>query len=107
MSTTILSRNAAKLPIASTFAMIYGSYEMHRVLTGTHPYWTPRLEAAGIESLKAQDKRLADSANNGAVAADAAAEHAQGVGAISLRWTSVNGIPIPTLTSFMGKSREE
>jgi hypothetical protein len=107
MSTTILSRNAARLPVVSTFAMIYGSYEMHRITTGTHPFWTPRLEAAGIESLKIHDARLADSTNNSTVAAESATEYARGVGMVSLRWTNLNGIPIPTLAFLMGEPKEE
>jgi hypothetical protein len=95
MSTTILSHHAARLPIASTLVMIYGSYEVHRIFTGTHPTWSPRLEAAGITSFKKGEDGAESTGETG------------GVSDTAIRWTNVNGIPIPTLAAFMGTSREE
>lgn len=95
MSTTIISQHAARLPIVSTVLMIYGSYQVHRVLTGTHPTWSPRLEEAGFTSFKQAEAGAESSGEAG------------GVGDAAIRWTNVNGVPIPTLAAFMGTSREE
>lgn len=104
MSTTILSHNAARLPIASTLVMIYGSYQVHQIYTGKHPQWSPRLEAAGITGFTNGDSESAEPGSSSRVATTG---DATGVSDTPIRWTTVNGIPIPTLAAFMGTSREE
>jgi hypothetical protein len=90
MSSTRIYHNVSKLPIASTVVLIFGNYEIYRIHKGTHPYWSPRLEAAGI--LKSR-QRAESTTGKGA-------EGVKTDGADALRWTNLNGVPIPTLSAF-------
>ncbi len=74
-----------------------GNYELYRIHKGTHPYWSPRLEAAGI--LKRREKTSTESSGNGAVQtnAEAGRDGSESV----IRWTNVRGVPVPTLEALM------
>jgi uncharacterized membrane protein len=85
--------------------MIYGAIQAHQIANGTHPYWSKRLEAAGVEGFKKRGNGLSTSTNSNTPASETVAEHNRGVTA-AVKWTSVNGIPIPTLATLMGTSRE-
>lgn len=69
----------------------YCNYEMYRVYRGTHPYFSPKLEAAGIlprppaHATKPTDKKPA---------VDALDKEEMG-------WTRLNGVPIPSLEMLM------
>jgi hypothetical protein len=104
MSTTRIYHNVTRLPIVSTVIMIWGTYEAHRIYKGTHPYWSPRLEAGGI--LGFNKERNAKSGSVGAVDTQAATSDAGGVSS-AITWTSLNGIPIPTLAAMSTPTREE
>ncbi|KAL5118101.1 hypothetical protein ACEQ8H_003936 [Pleosporales sp. CAS-2024a] len=95
MSTTIISHQAARFPIVSTVAMIYGLYEARRIHTGQHHVWSPLLEAYGITSFSKKEQAAGSPAHVGVP------------GDFGLQWTNVNGIPVPTLAAVKGASREE
>lgn len=84
--------NVTKLPIASTIGMVWATYEVHRIHRGTHPYVTPRLEAAGIIA-----PRNADVSNAAGTEAPTNEDSAGGSSIPTFTWTSLNGLPIPTL----------
>ncbi|KAL6710031.1 hypothetical protein ACN47E_009822 [Coniothyrium glycines] len=96
MSSTRIYQNILKKPVISTLVLIFGNYELYRIHKGTHPYWTPRLEAAGI--IRPQDKE--DLSQEQVVQkASGAADESTSTGTI--RWLNVNGLPVPTLGSLM------
>ncbi|KAF2829362.1 hypothetical protein CC86DRAFT_404003 [Ophiobolus disseminans] len=95
MSSTKIYHNVTKMPIASTMCLMFGLYEAHRIHRGTHPYFSPRLEAAGVQG--SRGRAASEVTTGGAVVT----EDASGVGEISIKWTNLNGVPIPTLEGLM------
>lgn len=91
--------HASKLPIVSTVLLIWGNYELYRIHKGTHPYWSPKLEAAGI----VRGRNNITSGSNQTVPQDAKVDmrDASGVSATSIKWQNLNGVPIPTLEAFI------
>ena len=94
MSSTRIYHNVSRVPVLSTMALIAANYELYRIHTRTHPYWTPRLEAAGI--LAPRHDTPADAKTD--AGADAAGS--------AIRWTNLNGVPIPTLDALMPPFRK-
>lgn len=98
MSSTRIYHNISKIPITSTLVLIFGNYEIYRIHKGTHPYWTPKLEAAGIvtrrNGTRANHSRELDANEGSHVEGE---ERNQG----PIKWTNLNGVPIPTLGSLM------
>lgn len=83
MRTTILYTNGPKLPILGVACVAFGLYGFHRTYSDI---------VTKNESAQARDRPLPDSASTGSAL---------------VRWTNLNGIPIPTLAAFFGISREE
>jgi hypothetical protein len=105
MSTTKVYNGVAKLPIMSTFLMFWGCIELHRVSKGTHPYWSPRLEAAGFTGFSKDSSSEPGSVRD--IAARVAKGDAVGLGDASVTFTNLNGMPIPTLAALSTPSREQ
>lgn len=101
MSSTRVYHNVTKLPIASTMALMFGLYEAHRIHRGTHPFFSPRMENAGMPD--SQNKPVTATTNGGTVAV----EDASAVSGASIRWTNLNGVPIPTLEGLMSPFGKE
>jgi hypothetical protein len=95
MSSSRIYHNISKIPITSTLVLIWGNYELWRIHKGIHPYWSPKLEAAGYTK-KRQDA-TPGAPGNGAVGAKVEASS----GRVSIQWMNLNGIPIPFIA---GKS---
>lgn len=97
MSSTRIYHNFSKIPITSTIILIFWNYELYRIHQGIHPIWTPKLEAAGIVRSRGT---LADrSEEPGVHNKSGAGGNVAGEGAI--RWTNLNGVPIPTLGALV------
>jgi hypothetical protein len=105
MSTTKIYHNVTRLPLVSTAVMIWGTYEVHRVSRGTHPYWSPRLEAAGIQGFNKDRALEAGSVRD--IAAKVATGDVVDLSDASITWTNLNGMPIPTLAALSTPSREQ
>jgi hypothetical protein len=103
MTTTIILNSLQRFPVASTAFMIFGAFEAHRIYTGRHPNVSPELEAAGISAFSKSDNEITVP---GASSRVATSGDAASVRDTPIRWTNVNGIPVPTLAAFMGTSRE-
>ncbi|CAO2654843.1 Nn.00g115760.m01.CDS01 [Neocucurbitaria sp. VM-36] len=103
MSSTRIYHNISKIPITSTLVLIFGNYELWRIHKGIHPYWTPKLEAAGIVTRR--HKTLSEPSDNRAVATRVEPSGEESEAAI--RWTNLNGIPIPTLEALMRPFRKD
>ncbi|KAF1846652.1 uncharacterized protein K460DRAFT_367398 [Cucurbitaria berberidis CBS 394.84] len=105
MSSTRIYHNISKIPITSTLVLIFGNYELWRIHKGIHPYWTPKLEAAGI--VTRQHKTTPEPSDSRAVADKV--EAGGDAGEAAIRWTSLNGIPIllPTLEGLMRPFRKD
>ena len=103
MSFALSTRAARRFRlVTSVLVLAVGNYELWRIHKGIHPYWTPRLEEAGIVR---QRNKLAD---HGSLKPDAVAVAAKKPGAVAvdaenptpkawIKWTDFNGVPIPTL----------
>jgi hypothetical protein len=89
MSSSRVYHNISKIPITSTLVLILGNYELWRIHKGTHPYWSPKLEAAGY-TRKRQDT-TPEAPGNGAVGARVEPS----TGGVSIQWMNLNGVPIP------------
>jgi hypothetical protein len=83
--------------------MIYGAFEAHRIYTGKHPKVSQELELAGISGFSKGDNENTESVTSNRVATTG---DAASVRDTPIRWTNVNGIPVPTLAAFIGTSRE-
>jgi hypothetical protein len=105
MSSTKIYHNISRLPIVSTVVLIWGNYEIYRIHKGTHPYWSPRLEAAGI--VRGGEKTSLESPKQNAKDAGVEGADAGGVGGVSIRWTNLNGVPIPTLDGLIKPFRND
>ncbi|KAJ4368265.1 hypothetical protein N0V83_006621 [Neocucurbitaria cava] len=103
MSSTRIYHNISKIPITSTLVLIFGNYELWRIHKGIHPYWTPKLEAAGI--VRRKHSTAPESSDSRAVATkvEAGGEESE----TAIRWTNINGIPIPTLEALMRPFRKD
>jgi hypothetical protein len=98
MSSSRIYQNISKIPITSVLVLVLGNIELYRIHKGTHPYWTPKLEAAGIDMKRG--KRTASESPDERVTqknVEAADEASEG----PIRWTNLNGVPIPTLGSLI------
>jgi hypothetical protein len=92
--------------VTSVLVLVVGNYELWRIHKGIHPYWTPRLEEAGVVR---QRKKPADHdsvkpdavAVAGAVAAEKPAPKAW------IKWTDLNGVPIPTIETSIRPTRKD
>jgi hypothetical protein len=89
MSSSRIYHNISKIPITSTLVLILGNYELWRIHKGIHPYWNPKLEAAGYTK-KRQDT-TPEASGNGAVGARVEPSS----GGVSIQWMNLNGVPIP------------
>lgn len=91
MTSALSTRAAQRFRLVTSFLVLgIGNYELWRIHKGTHPYWTPRLEEAGI--VKQRNKLAEDgSIKQEPPAAEKPAPKAW------IKWTDLNGVPIPTL----------
>lgn len=91
MTSALSTRAAQRFRLVTSFLVLgIGNYELWRIHKGTHPYWTPRLEEAGIVK---QRNKLAE---DGSIKQEPpAAEKPEPKAWI--KWTDLNGVPIPTL----------
>lgn len=79
--------------------LIAGNYELYRIQNGTHPYWSPKLEAAKQQRRTALDSPKDHSKDNQAAQSESSET--------SLKWTNLNGVPIPTLDALMRPFRKD
>jgi hypothetical protein len=86
MSSTRIYHNISRIPITSTLVLILGNYELWRIHKGTHPYWSPKLEAAGYTR-----KQQVAAPGNAAVGARVEPSSS----GVSIQWMNLNGVPIP------------
>jgi hypothetical protein len=85
--------------VTSVLVLAIGNYELWRIHKGIHPYWTPRLEEAGI--VKQRNKLAEDgSLKQESAAAEETAPRAW------IKWTNLNGVPIPTLEASVQPTRK-
>lgn len=91
----------ARIPITAILVLVFGNYELYRIHKGTHPYWSPLLEAKGLRRVRKKEEAV--SADNGARDSRAVAET---IPSPSIKWTNLNGVPIPTL-EFTTSSRKD
>ncbi|KAF2129609.1 hypothetical protein P153DRAFT_385817 [Dothidotthia symphoricarpi CBS 119687] len=106
MSSTKIYHNITKLPIAATLVLIFGNYELYRIHKGQHPYWTPLLEAKGFKRGRSKYDAIAASPENGAKDSKDPKVVADAPPSPFIKWTNLNGVPIPTL-DFMSSPRKE
>ena len=101
MSPAISPRTAQRFRLVTSLLVLgIGNYELWRVHKGIHPYWTPRLEEAGI--VRQRNKLAGDgSIKPEAVAAEKPAPKAW------IKWTDLNGVPIPTLEASVRPTRKD
>jgi hypothetical protein len=100
MSSSRIYHNISKIPITSTLVLIWGNYELWRIHKGIHPYWSPRLEAAGYTK-KRQDATLEAPGNGAGGSGAVGAKVEASSGGVSIQWMNLNGVPIPFIA---GKS---
>ncbi|RMZ72584.1 hypothetical protein GMOD_00007591 [Pyrenophora seminiperda CCB06] len=93
MSSTRIYHNISRIPVTSTLVLIFGNYELWRIHKGTHPYWSPKLEEAGI--VRRNKTTSTASAGVGGPGAEARGDSA----GISIQWMNLNGVPIPFIKS--------
>jgi len=102
MSSALSTRAAQRFRlITSVFVLGVGNYELWRIHKGIHPYWTPRLEEAGIVR---QRNKLAEDGSikpQVVVAAEKPSPKAW------IKWTDLNGVPIPTLETSIQPTRKD
>ena len=94
MSSTRIHHNISRIPITSTLLLVFANYELWRIHKGTHPYWTPKLEEAGI--LRRRNKTTS---NASASAVGSGAEATGESPGVSIQWMNLNGVPIPFIKS--------
>jgi hypothetical protein len=101
MAPALSSRAAQRFRLVTSLLVLgLGNYELWRIHKGIHPYWTPRLEEAGI--VRQRNKLAEDgSIRPEAVAAEKPAPKAW------IKWTHLNGVPIPTLEASVRPTRED
>lgn len=91
MSSALSARAAQRFRLVTSILVLgFGNYELWRVHKGIHPYWTPRLEEAGI--VRQRNKLAKDgSIKPETIGGEKPARKAW------IKWTDLNGVPIPTL----------
>jgi hypothetical protein len=104
MSSTRIYHNISRKPFVSTVVLFWANYELYRIHRGTHPYWSPRLEAAGL--LKKRNK-TPPAAEGGSALATTSTTAESGVSGFAITWTNLNGVPIPTLESLSRSFRKD
>ncbi|OSS45075.1 hypothetical protein B5807_09417 [Epicoccum nigrum] len=117
MSSALSSRAARRFRlVTSVLVLAVGNYELWRIHKGIHPYWTPRLEEAGIVR---QRNKLPDHGSlkpdtvsvpapvAAAAAAAAAAASEKPAPKAWIKWTDLNGVPIPTLETSIRPTRKD
>ena len=85
--------------VTSILVLGIGNYELWRIHKGIHPYWTPRLEEAGIVR---QRNKLAE---DGSIKQEAVATE-KSAPKTWIKWTDLNGVPIPTLENSIQPTRK-
>ncbi|KAF1362826.1 hypothetical protein EJ07DRAFT_174381 [Lizonia empirigonia] len=100
MSPAIPARAAQRFRLVTSLLVLgIGNYELWRIHKGIHPYWTPRLEEAGIVR---QRNKLAE---DGSIKHEAAVAE-QPAPKAWIKWTDLNGVPIPTLETSIQPTRK-
>ncbi|KZM25973.1 uncharacterized protein EKO05_0009187 [Ascochyta rabiei] len=100
MSRALSPRAAQRFRLVTSLLVLgVGNYELWRIHKGIHPYWTPRLEEAGIVR---QRNRLAEDGNTKQEAATAEKPAPKAW----IKWTDLNGVPIPTLETSIQPTRK-
>jgi hypothetical protein len=107
MSSTRIYHNVSKLPIVSTTVLIFANYELWRIHKGTHPYWSPRLEAVGLVRTQQKEASGSNVGNTGMAETKAVKTEADNPSGAAIQWTNLNGVPIPTLEAFMRPYRKD
>ncbi|KAF9694745.1 hypothetical protein EKO04_007441 [Ascochyta lentis] len=101
MSRALSPRAAQRFRLVTSLLVLgMGNYELWRIHKGIHPYWTPRLEEAGIVR---QRNKLAEDAS---IRKEAAAAAEKPVPKAWIKWTDLNGVPIPTLETSIQPTRK-
>jgi ABC-type nickel/cobalt efflux system permease component RcnA len=100
MTSALSTRAAQRFRLVSSLLVLgIGNYELWRIHKGIHPYWTPRLEEAGL--VRQRNKLAEDgSIKQEALAAEQTAPKAY------IKWTNLNGVPIPTLEASVEPTRK-
>ena len=100
MSSALSTRAARRFRLVTSILVLgVGNYELWRIHKGIHPYWTPRLEEAGIAR---QRNKLAE---DGSIKPDVVAAEKPAPKAW-IKWTDLNGVPIPTLETSIQPTRK-
>lgn len=101
MTSALSTRAAQRFRLVTSILVLgLGNYELWRVHKGIHPYWTPRLEEAGI--VRQRNKLAEDgSLKQQVVATEKPSPKAW------IKWTDLNGVPIPTLETGVRPTRED
>lgn len=100
MSSALSTRAAQRFRLVTSVLVLgIGNYELWRIHKGIHPYWSPRLEEAGIVK---QRNKLAEDGN---IKPDVAAAEKSAPKAW-IKWTDLNGVPIPTLVASTQPTRK-
>ncbi|KAG9378126.1 hypothetical protein A1F94_011242 [Pyrenophora tritici-repentis] len=94
MSSTRIYHNISRIPITSTLVLIFGNYELWRIHKGTHPYWSPKLEEAGL--VRRRNKTNSEASASTVGSGTEARSESPGV---SIQWMNLNGVPIPFIKS--------
>ena len=110
MSSALSTRAARRFRlVTSVLVLAVGNYELWRIHKGIHPYWTPRLEEAGIvrqrNKLADHGSPKPDAAPVPAAVAPAAAE--KPAPKAWIKWTDLNGVPIPTIETSIRPTRKD
>ena len=93
MSSSRIYHSISKIPVIPLLVLFAGEYELWRIHKGIHPYWTPKLEEAGI--LKRRHKAAPETSETRAE--DSKVESSGEKRQVKIKWTNLNGVPIPTL----------
>ncbi|KAG9194582.1 hypothetical protein G6011_04617 [Alternaria panax] len=93
MSSTRIYHNISRIPVTSTIVLIFANYELWRIHRGTHPYWSPKFEQAGLTAPR--DKTNSGTTDDGATGARV--EAGRELRGVSIQFMNLNGVPIPFL----------
>ncbi|KAB2111792.1 hypothetical protein AG0111_0g64 [Alternaria gaisen] len=93
MSSTRIYHNISRTPITSTILLIFANYELWRIHKGTHPYWSPKFEQAGLTA----PRNEANSSTPDSGAPATRAEARRELRGVSIQFMNLNGVPIPFL----------
>lgn len=101
MSSTRIFRSTPSLASSlNTAVLLYCNYELYRVWKGTHPYFSPRLEASGL--LQKPTDTAANTAGN-----KPAEKRIEALEKSEVGWTNLNGIPIPRFEMLIRPFRRD